>query len=200
VTNHAILPYSSHLKRLPDYLQQLEMESNGKHVNRNGEDVAVHTAPIIWGGEGTNGQHAFHQLLHQGTRSFTADFIVIADATDYNTPHHRWLLANAIAQSQAMMTGQHHEDPHRQMAGEHATTTVVLDKLSPFTLGSLLAIYEHKVFCQGVIWDINSFDQYGVELGKRLATPIFDQLGGKPALGQDASTKGLIDSIRRAQR
>jgi len=200
VTNHVILPYSARLKRLPDYLQQLEMESNGKHVNHAGEDVAVHTAPIIWGGEGTNGQHAFHQLLHQGTRSFTADFILIADAETSTGEHTRWLQANAIAQSQAMMTGQSDANPHRQVAGEHATTTIVVKKLNPFTLGSLLALYEHKVFCQGVIWDINSFDQHGVELGKRLAVPIFDQLGGKTALGQDASTRGLIESIRKAQR
>jgi glucose-6-phosphate isomerase len=200
VTNHAILPYSSRLDRLPDYLQQLEMESNGKHVSHGGEDVAVHTAPIIWGGEGTNGQHAFHQLLHQGTRSFTADFILIAGTGASTSEPTRWLLANGIAQSQAMMTGQDHADPHRQVAGEHATTTIVADQLSPFTLGALLATYEHKVFCQGVIWDINSFDQYGVELGKRLAVPIFDQLGGKPAVGQDASTRGLIDTIRDAQR
>jgi glucose-6-phosphate isomerase len=200
VANHAILPYSAGMKRLPDHLQQLEMESNGKHVNHAGEDVGVHTAPIIWGGQGTNGQHAFHQLLHQGTRSFTADFILNADADASTTEHARWLLANGIAQSQAMMTGHSDANPHLQVAGEHATTTIVLRRLNPFTLGSLLAIYEHKVFCQGVIWDINSFDQYGVELGKRLAGPIFDQLGGKSALGQDASTTGLIESIRKAQR
>jgi glucose-6-phosphate isomerase len=195
VSNHAILPYANRLRHLPAYLQQLEMESNGKHVGADGEDVAVHTAPIIWGGEGTNGQHAFHQLLHQGTRSFTADFVLIAQAEASHTHHHRWLLANGFAQSQAMLAGQDHADPHRQMAGDHATTTIVLDELTPTTLGALLATYEHKAFCQGVIWDINSFDQYGVELGKRLALPIFDQLGGKTAVGQDASTKGLIDML-----
>jgi len=200
VTNHAILPYSASLKILPAYLQQLEMESNGKHVNHQGDDVAVHTAPIIWGGEGSNGQHAFHQLLHQGTRSFTADFILIADPQTDRQEQHRWLLANGIAQSQAMMAGADDADPHRKVIGEHATTTIVADRLSPFTLGALLALYEHKVFCQGVIWDINSFDQFGVELGKRLAVPIFEQLGNENAVGQDASTRGLIEWIRRTRR
>ena len=199
VANHVILPYSDRLKLLPSFLQQLEMESNGKHVNHAGDDVGVHTAPIIWGGEGTNGQHAFHQLLHQGTRSFTADFVLIANSQAAGTDHDRWLLANGIAQSQAMMSGQTDPDPHREVTGEHATTTIVMDSLTPHSLGALLAIYEHKVFCQGVIWDINSFDQYGVELGKRLARPIFDQLAGRPALGQDASTRGLIESIRKGE-
>lgn len=199
VTNHAILPYSDRLKLLPQYLQQLEMESNGKHVTRSGEEVLVHTAPIIWGGEGTNGQHAFHQLLHQGTRAFTADFILVA-TEDSRDDHHRWLLANGLAQSQALASGHEDDDPHRRVVGDHATTTIVLDSLTPRALGSLLAVYEHKVFCQGVIWDINSFDQYGVELGKRLAIPIFEQLGGKAALSQDVSTRGLIEAIRDRQR
>ena len=196
VANHAILPYCAGLKLLPGYLQQLEMESNGKHVNHKGEDVAVHTAPIVWGGEGTGGQHAFHQLLHQGTRSFTADFVLIANSGAAATVHDRWLVANGIAQSQAMMIGEANPDPHREVAGEHATTTIVLDQLKPFSLGALLATYEHKVFCQGVIWDINSFDQYGVELGKRLALPIFDQLGAKGLVPHDASTRGLVETFR----
>ena len=199
VTNHAILPYSERLRLLPEYLQQLEMESNGKSVSTSGESVTSHTMPILWGGRGTNGQHAFHQLLHQGSRSFTADFILTAASRD--TPaqiadHQRWLLANGLGQSQAMAQGVDDPDPHKVVAGGHATTTIVLPELSPFALGALLALYEHKVFCQGVIWDINSFDQWGVELGKRLAIPIFEQLAGKSALLQDASTQGLIKHLQ----
>lgn len=197
VSNHAILPYSARLGLLPSYLQQLEMESNGKSVDLDGNPVTVHTAPIIWGGEGTNGQHAFHQLLHQGTRSFTADFILTGHPGSSDV-HDRWLLANGLAQSQAMMTGQNAEDPHRRVAGDHATTTIVMNRLSPKSLGSLLAMYEHKVFCQGVIWNINSFDQFGVELGKTLSVPIYQQLEGKSALTQDASTRGLIELLRKA--
>ncbi len=200
-TNHVILPYSHRLRVLPDYLQQLEMESNGKSVHLDGSPVRIHTMPILWGGEGTNGQHAFHQLLHQGTRAFSADFIVCASeevATPQSTGvHHRWLLANAFAQAQAMMSGLQVQDPHRRVAGNKATSTLVMDELSPFAMGALLALYEHKVFCQGIIWNINSFDQWGVELGKQLAPPIFDQLDGKPALQQDASTRGLIEYVRR---
>ncbi len=198
VSNHAILPYSARLALLPNYLQQLEMESNGKSVDLDGNAVTVHTAPIIWGGEGTNGQHAFHQLLHQGTRSFTADFIMVGQP-DGNDVHGRWLLANGLAQSQAMMAGQDAEDPHRRVAGDHATTTLVLPELNPFALGSLLALYEHKVFCQGVIWNINSFDQFGVELGKTLSVPIFNQLAGNSAVRQDASTRGLVELLRRTK-
>jgi glucose-6-phosphate isomerase len=200
-TNHAVLPYGERLRLLPAYLQQLEMESNGKSVHTDGTPVRTHTMSILWGGQGTNGQHAFHQLLHQGTRSFSADFVICAensfDGVQGLAEHHRWLLANALAQSQAMMSGQEEEDPHRSVSGDKPTSTLMLDRLSPYSLGALLALYEHKVFCQGVIWDINSFDQWGVELGKRLAQPIFEQLGGRPALGQDASTRGLIDHLRR---
>jgi len=202
VTNHAILPYSERLRLLPDYLQQLEMESNGKSVSISGESVTNHTMPILWGGRGTNGQHAFYQLLHQGSRSFTADFILTTageDASAQVADHQRWLLANGLGQSQAMAQGQDDPDPHKVVAGGHATTTIVLPQLSPFSLGALLALYEHKVFCQGVIWDINSFNQWGVELGKRLAKPIFEQLGGKSALLQDASTQGLIKHLRQTK-
>jgi len=201
VTNHAILPYGERLGLLPEYLQQLEMESNGKSVTSGGEGVVTHTTPILWGGRGTNGQHAFHQLLHQGTRAFTADFILPAatghESVGTGDEHHRWLLANGLSQSQAMAQGHKDPDPHKAVAGGHATTTIVLDELSPFCLGALLAMYEHKVFCQGVLWDINSFDQWGVELGKRLAIPIYDQLAGKSALQQDASTRGLIEHLRK---
>lgn len=202
VTNHAILPYVERLGLLPEYLQQLEMESNGKSVTSDGRGVTTHTMPILWGGRGTNGQHAFHQLLHQGTRAFTADFILCAGASESvgrSDEHHRWLLANGLSQSQAMAQGHEDPEPHKAVAGGHATTTIILSKLSPFCLGALLAMYEHKVFCQGVLWDINSFDQWGVELGKRLAIPIYDQLAGKSTLHQDASTRGLIEHLRNAK-
>lgn len=196
VTNHAILPYSERLTLLPAYLQQLMMESNGKRVHLDGSRASHHTMPIVWGGVGTNGQHAFHQLLHQGTRSFTADFI-LCGRDDCDLPeHHRWLLANALAQAQAMLRGDDNPDPHREVPGNHATTTIVLPALTPATLGALLALYEHAVFCQGVAWQINSFDQWGVELGKRLALPIREQLDGSPTLTQDAPTSGLISYLR----
>jgi glucose-6-phosphate isomerase len=203
VTNQAILPYAERLRLLPDFLQQLIMESNGKSVHQDGSDVSVHTMPIVWGGRGTNGQHAYHQLLHQGSRSFTADFIVIgterADNGAALADHHRWLNANALAQSQAMLLGADADDPHKRVRGGKPSTTLVLPALTPATLGALLALYEQIVFCQGVIWDINSFDQWGVELGKRLAIPIYDQLGGKSALSQDASTRALIDYLARCR-
>ena len=166
VSNHAILPYDCHLELLPAYLQQLEMESNGKSVDVDGVALNVHSAPILWGGVGTNGQHAFHQLLHQGTRSFTADFIMVGSSSGSSNEQHQWLLANGLAQSQAMMVGSNDSDPHRRVTGGHATTTILLEQLDPFSLGALLSLYEHKVFCQGIIWNINSFDQFGVELGK----------------------------------
>ncbi len=194
VTNQAILPYAERLRLLPDFLQQLIMESNGKSVHQDGSDVSVHTMPVVWGGRGTNGQHAYHQLLHQGTRSFAADFILVAEGAP-PAEHHRWLNANALAQSQAMLLGAGDENPHRRVRGGKPTTTLVLPALTPASLGALIALYEQVVFCQGVIWDINSFDQWGVELGKRLAIPIFEQLGGRSALSQDGSTRGLIEYL-----
>jgi glucose-6-phosphate isomerase len=196
VGNQLVLPYAERLRLLPDYLQQLTMESNGKSVHTDGTPVSVHTMPVLWGGTGTNGQHAFHQLLHQGTRSFAADFIVVANAPG-PPAQRRWLLANALAQSQAMQLGHEDEDPHKRVPGRHATSTIVLERLDPATLGALLAFYEHTVFCQGVMWDINSFDQWGVELGKRLALPISEQLAGKSALGQDRATRLLIEHLQR---
>jgi glucose-6-phosphate isomerase len=193
----AVLPYDRRLRLLPDYLQQLEMESNGKSVHHDGSPVGVHSMPVVWGGEETTGQHSFHQLLHQGTRAFTADFILTAEPGHRLGGHHRWLLANGLAQSQAMMIGQSSDDPHRRVSGNKGTTTIVLDRLTAYSLGALLALYEHKVFCQGVIWNINSFDQWGVEVGKRLALPIHEQLGGAPALQQDASTRHLIEHLSR---
>lgn len=194
VTSQVILPYSERLRLLPDFLQQLIMESNGKSIRQDGTPLNVHSMPIVWGGRGTNGQHAYHQLLHQGTRSFAADFIIVADG-EPPALHHRWLNANALAQSQAMLQGQADADPHKRVTGGKPSTTLVLPALDPASLGALIALYEQMVFCQGIIWDINSFDQWGVELGKRLAVPIYEQLGGKSALGQDTSTRGLIEYL-----
>ncbi len=205
--SHAVLAYDRRLRLLPEYLQQLEMESNGKSVRRDGEAVTTHTAPVIWGGEETNGQHAFHQWLHQGTRAFSADFIAVARPAHALAAHHRWLLANCLAQSQAMLLGRHSEPAdgaavaaHRRVAGNHPSTTLLLDELTPRALGALLALYEHKVFCLGVIWQINSFDQWGVELGKELAGPIHDQLAGTADGDQDASTTGLLTRIKHGAR
>lgn len=196
----AVLAYDERLKLLPDYLQQLEMESNGKSVDRAGAPVECDTMPVLWGGTGTKGQHAYHQMLHQGTHQFAADFIIVAQ-DEHNYPeHHNWLLANALGQSQAMAIGHSpaQDEPHKAVAGNHSTTTIVLDTLGPRQLGGLLATYEHKVFCQGAIWDINSFDQWGVELGKRLAEPIYAQLAahsGQSAT-QDLVTQHLLDHLK----
>ena len=198
VASLAVLPYDERLALLPDYLQQLEMESNGKSVNMQGAPVDTHTMPVLWGGTGTKGQHAYHQLLHQGSRAYTADFVLVGTDHHDHAEHHRWLLANALAQSQAMASGQASDDaPHKQVAGNHPTTTIVLNELAPRQLGTLLAVYEHKVFCHGAIWNINSFDQWGVELGKQLAKPIYAALTGSEAAGQghhaqDAVTQHLI--------
>ena len=202
--SHAVLPYDRRLRLLPSYLQQLEMESNGKSVRRDGDAVGTHTAPVVWGGEETNGQHAFHQLLHQGTRAFSADFIAIARPAHALDHHHDWLLANCLAQSKAMLEGRAADGPlaeHRSVPGGHPSTTLLLDELSPRSLGALLALYEHKVFCLGAIWQINAFDQWGVELGKELAGPIYDELASGEDRGarQDASTAGLLTQIRRAR-
>ena len=201
---HAVLAYDRRLKLLPDYLQQLEMESTGKSVRRDGQATGTHTAPVIWGGEETNGQHAFHQLLHQGTRAFSADLIASVRPGHELKVHHDWLLANCLAQSKAMMDGKVADDPedgHRRVPGDHPTTTILLDELTAESLGALLALYEHKVFCLGVIWQINAFDQWGVELGKELAGPIYDELAGGDAgrIRDDASTAGLLREIKRAR-
>jgi len=198
--SHAMLCYDERLAFLPSYLQQLEMESNGKRVNTSGEPVDLHTMPILWGGTGTAGQHAYHQLLHQGTRAFSADFIFCAEPGSPLRHHHNWLLAHAIAQGQAMMQGERETTPEKQVPGNHPTSTLILDRLDPFHLGSLLALFEHKVYAQAGIWGINPFDQWGVELGKRLATPVYKQLGGAPADAQDASTRHLIHVLRKTGR
>lgn len=194
----AVLSYDERLALLPDYLQQLEMESNGKSISRKGEAIETHTMPILWGGTGTRGQHAYHQLLHQGTRAFTADFIIVAKDHLADAEHHHWLLANALAQSQAMAIGYTapEDQPHRDVPGNHPTTTIVLDELGPRQLGALLAVYEHKVFAQGAIWGINSFDQWGVELGKKLALPIYETLSSGADHPQDVATQRLIDCLQ----
>ena len=200
---HAVLPYEARLATLPAYLQQLEMESNGKSARADGSPCETHTAPLVWGGEETNGQHAFHQWLLQGTRACSADFIAVAAPGHDLQTHHRWLLANCVGQSQALALGNAAGaagDPlaaHRAVRGNQPSTTIVLDALNPSSLGALLAMYEHKTFCQGVLWGINPFDQWGVELGKGLAAAAFQALGGAPAEGLDGSAAALAAELRR---
>ena len=193
---HAVLAYDHRLRALPSYLQQLEMESNGKSVRRDGEPTGTHTAPVVWGGEETNGQHAFHQLLHQGTRAFSADLIACIRHRHRLPDHHRWLLANCLAQGEAMQEGSEGEEPHRRVAGDRATTTILLDALTPRALGALLALYEHKTFCLGALWQVNAFDQWGVELGKALAEPIHAELAAAGRSAQAPPTAGLLATIK----
>jgi glucose-6-phosphate isomerase len=208
----AVLPYSYYLEHLPAYLQQLEMESNGKHVTLAGHHVDYQTGQIIWGQPGTNGQHAFYQLLHQGTKLVPADLIGVIQPLSRLTGQHDMLLANVFAQAEALAFGRSEDQlrkagspeqqiPHRVCAGNRPTTTLLLDQLSPRRLGSLIALYEHKVFTEGVIWDIDSFDQWGVELGKILADTILDELttDDPPTLAHDSSTNELIRRYRTAR-
>ncbi|TML92923.1 MAG: glucose-6-phosphate isomerase [Actinobacteria bacterium] len=213
---HAVLPYSQHLAKLPAYLQQLDMESNGKSVDLEGNPVDMQTGPIVWGQPGTNGQHAFYQLIHQGTRLVPCDFIGFSrpshhvDGGDLGA-HHDLLMANCFAQTEALAFGRTpdevaaegvpaHQVPHRTFAGNHPTNTILSDALTPHVLGQLIAVYEHKVFTQGAIWNINSFDQWGVELGKALANRIVPELGPQAApdvdLDHDSSTNALIRRYR----
>ena len=213
--SHAVLPYEQHLQRLPAFLQQLEMESNGKRVDRAGRLVDVQTSPIVWGEPGTNGQHAFYQLLHQGTRLVSTDFLVGIESHDTIGDHHRLLVANCIAQTEALMRGKTEEEarqelralgmpaaeierlaPHKVFPGNRPSTTIVYRKLGPRTLGMLLAMYEHRVFTMGAVWKINSFDQWGVELGKQLANTIANELAAaSEATTHDASTNRLIKIV-----
>jgi glucose-6-phosphate isomerase len=207
----AILPYSHHLSKLTAYLQQLDMESNGKSVTLEGEPVGCDTGPIVWGTPGTNGQHAYYQLIHQGTTLIPADFIGFAHATDPLGDHHDLLMANVFAQTEALAFGKTREEveaegvpalqvPHRTFRGNHPTSTILIPALTPNTLGQLIALYEHTVFVQGTIWNIDSFDQWGVELGKVLAGRIATELAAPadPAAGaHDSSTLALISRYRR---
>ncbi|HSN19368.1 MAG TPA: glucose-6-phosphate isomerase [Usitatibacter sp.] len=196
MATHAVLSYASRLESLPAYLQQLEMESNGKRVTASGEAVDFGTCPVIWGGTETPGQHAFHQWLHQGTDLASCDFIVVARPMGRERAHHEMLVANACAQSQALMTGVDAAEPWRACPGERVSTTFVLPQLDAFHLGALLAIYEHKVFVQASVWGINPFDQWGVELGKKIAGQVLPALRGKPAELHPATTH-LLALIRR---
>lgn len=193
-TSQLIAPYDNRLHRLPAYLQQLEMESNGKSVTLDGQRVGYATGPVIWGEPGTNGQHAFFQLLHQGTDTIPADMIVCMRPHHGHAEHHDILVANCFAQSEALMNGWWNADaPHRNFDGNRPTTTICMDTLDPASLGALIALYEHKVFVQGVVWGINSFDQWGVEFGKRLAVVIEAQLAAPGAeQSHDGSTNQLI--------
>jgi glucose-6-phosphate isomerase len=206
----AVLPYEQYLKRFPAYLQQLTMESNGKHVTLDGAEVNYQTGPIYWGESGTNGQHSFYQLIHQGTRLIPCDFIAFGQPLNPLGRHHDMLLANVFAQTEALAFGKTPEEvkaegtpdwlvPHRVFEGNRPSNTILADKLTPATLGKLVALYEHCVFTQGAIWNINSFDQWGVELGKALAQRIIPQLEGKgePDLDHDSSTNTLIRRYRR---
>ncbi|MCU1306551.1 MAG: pgi, partial [Acidobacteriaceae bacterium] len=206
----AVLPYEQYLKRFPAYLQQLTMESNGKHVMLDGTEVSYETSPIYWGEPGTNGQHSFYQLIHQGTRLIPCDFIAFDKPLNPLGRHHDMLLANVFAQTEALAFGKTAEQvkqegtpdwlvPHRVFEGNRPSNTILAERLSPEMLGKLVALYEHSVFTQGTIWNIDSFDQWGVELGKVLAQRIIPELDSKtePKLAHDSSTNNLIRRYRR---
>ncbi|WP_119674487.1 glucose-6-phosphate isomerase [Deinococcus sp. RM] len=212
--SHAVLPYDQYLAYFPAYLQQLDMESNGKHITLDGQTVDYQTGPVIWGQPGTNGQHAFYQLIHQGTKLIPCDFIGFCQTLnplplDGGAPHHDLLMANVFAQTEALAFGKTLDQvleegvpadlaPHRVFDGNRPTNTILADRLTPHTLGALIALYEHKVFVQGAVWNINSFDQWGVELGKVLAGKIVPELHApaEPELHHDSSTNALIRRYR----
>ena len=218
--SHAILPYDHYLRNITKHLQQLDMESNGKSVRQDGTPVATDTGPVIWGGVGCNGQHAYHQLLHQGTQLIPADFIVPIVSFNPVSDHHQWLYANCLSQSQALMLGKTRAEaeaelrdkgipedevqklaPHKVIPGNRPSNTIVVERISPRRLGALVAMYEHKVFVQSVIWGINAFDQWGVELGKELGKGVYNRLtGAEETLADDASTQGLINYFRGRHR
>jgi len=217
--SHVILTYDHYLRGLPAYFQQLDMESNGKSVSLNGTAVDYSTGPVIWGGEGTNGQHAYHQLLHQGTALIPADFIMPLQSHNPLGEHHNQLASNCFGQTQALMQGRTYEEAlaemssskldnaqkqliakHKVMAGNKPSNTLLMDKLTPQTLGALIALYEHRTFVQGVIWQINSFDQWGVELGKVLGNDVLDRIGAEhDAQALDCSSNSLINLYRQGQ-
>jgi glucose-6-phosphate isomerase len=213
----AILPYDQYLSRFPAYFQQGDMESNGKRVTRDGKVVDYQTGPVIWGEPGTNGQHAFYQLLHQGTKLVPSDFLAAINTHNPIGEHHTLLLANFLAQTEALMTGKTESEaraeleaaglkgeglaallPHKVFPGNRPTNSLLYDKLDPRTLGKLIALYEHKIFVQGIVWNVNSYDQWGVELGKKLANAILPELRAAGDISShDASTNGLINEIKR---
>ncbi len=208
--SHAVLPYSQHLEKLTAYLQQLDMESNGKSVDLDGNPVDYQTGPVVWGTPGTNGQHAYFQLIHQGTKLIPCDFVGFVRPSHAMGGHHDLLMANLFAQTEALAFGKTREQveeedvateqvPHRTFHGNHPTTTILATALTPSVLGQLIALYEHKVFTQGAIWNVDSFDQWGVELGKQLATRIVPELSSpdEPSLAHDSSTNALIRRYRR---
>ena len=208
----AVLPYEQYLKRFPAYLQQLTMESNGKHVTLDGSTVTCDTGPVYWGEPGTNGQHSFYQLIHQGTRLIPCDFIAFYQTLNPLGRHHDILLANVFAQAEALAFGKTAQQvktegtpdwlvPHRVFEGNRPSNVILADRLTPGTLGKLVALYEHSVFTQGAIWNIDSFDQWGVELGKQLAQRIIPELESKdkPALAHDSSTNNLINQYRKSK-
>jgi glucose-6-phosphate isomerase len=208
-----VLPYDQYLRYLPAYLQQGDMESNGKGVTRDGIPVEYTTGPVVWGEPGTDGQHAFFQLIHQGTQMIPSDFIAPVNSHNPLGDHHAKLMANFFAQTEALMRGRTEEEartemqaagmpsasvdelaPHRTFPGNRPTNTILVDRLTPRTLGALIAMYEHRIFTQGVIWGVNSYDQWGVELGKQLAGVILKELEeGRVSAEHDASTSGLIE-------
>ena len=218
--SHAILPYDHYLRNITKHLQQLDMESNGKSVRQDGSPVSCDSGPVIWGGVGCNGQHAYHQLLHQGTQLIPADFIVPVVSYNPVADHHQWLYANCLSQSQALMLGKTRSEaelelrakglpeaevqrlaPHKVIPGNRPSNTLVLERVSPRRLGALVALYEHKVFVQSAIWGINAFDQWGVELGKELGKGVYQRLtGAEEPAAEDASTQGLIDYFRGRHR
>lgn len=191
-----IAPYHSGLRRLPAFLQQLEMESNGKSVDRHGQPLPYATAPVLWGEPGTNGQHAFFQMVHQGTTVVPMEFIAVRAASHDLPEHQRALLANAVAQAQALLVGQSDAGGHRHFSGNRPSTFVTIDALTPERLGALIAFYEHRVFVSGAVWGINSFDQYGVELGKTLALDLAKRWDSNDMQGLDASTAGLLRQLK----
>jgi glucose-6-phosphate isomerase len=213
----AILPYDQYMHRFPAYFQQGNMESNGKSVDRSGRKVAYQTGPVVWGEPGTNGQHAFYQLIHQGTKMVPADFLAPALSHNPVGEHHMILLSNFFAQTEALMRGKTEEEvtadlrkegrsdgeiakllPYRVFEGNRPTNSILFRKLTPRVLGSLIAMYEHKIFVQGVLWNIFSFDQWGVELGKQLAGRIQTELKNeKPVASHDSSTNGLINAFKK---
>ena len=206
----AILPYEQYLKRFPAYLQQLTMESNGKHVTLDGEHVDYQTGPVYWGEPGTNGQHSFYQLIHQGTRLIPCDFIGFCKTLNPLGRHHDILMANVFAQAEALAFGKTAEQvkaegvpealvAHKVFEGNRPSNTILADSLTPTILGSLIALYEHAVFTQGAIWHIDSFDQWGVELGKVLATRILGELESDASLTHDTSTNALITRYRNSK-